>query len=158
MYDALAMIDLKTALLSRILTRVVERVQAGSDADQAWNEAREALDATEENDAEVRAAVDSRDVEALHSIVEQWSSGDRVLPEQDRAVFKRAMKAYRKRLKLTRLDEESKMGVGAMSGGRKSGVVGIKPPNQYPREVWEELVRQGRLVDAGLGTYELPPA
>ncbi len=25
------------------------------------------------------------------------------------------------------------------------------------REVWDELVRQKRLLDRGLGTYELPP-
>ena len=70
-------------------------------------------------------------------------------------VLKRAYKAFKKRLKLTRLDEESNLGVGPMSGGRLSGIVAITPPNQYPREVWDALVEQGRLKHAEHGQYEL---
>jgi len=73
----------------------------------------------------------------------------------DRQTLKRAMKAFRKRLKLTRLDQESSLGYGPITGGRKSDVVAIQPPNQYPKEVWAELVKQGRLKDAGQGFYEL---
>ncbi len=73
----------------------------------------------------------------------------------DKAILKRAMKAFRKRLKITRLDDESRLGGGATSGGKTSGVVGIKPPNQYPQEVWDELVRQEFLVEND-SFYELP--
>ena len=66
-----------------------------------------------------------------------------------------AMKAFRKRLKLTKLDDESRIGHGPMSGGGKSGVVAITPPNQFPRDVWEELVEQGKLKRAGRGIFEL---
>lgn len=69
--------------------------------------------------------------------------------------LKAAMKAFRKRLKLTCLDDQSKIGVGPMSSGRKSGIVGITPPDQFPRSVWDELVRQGKLKKAGGGMYEL---
>ena len=69
--------------------------------------------------------------------------------------LKNAFKAFKKRLKLTRLDAESKIGVGPMSGGAQSGIVGITPPNQYPRAVWEELVKQGKLKRAGQGLYSL---
>jgi hypothetical protein len=69
--------------------------------------------------------------------------------------LKQAMKAFKKRLKLTRLDEESSLGGGPFSSGRGSGIVGIQPPNQYPREVWDELVKQGRLRRVGAGLYEL---
>jgi hypothetical protein len=69
--------------------------------------------------------------------------------------LKRALKAFKKRLKLTRLDEESKVGVGPMSGGRPSSIVAITPPNQYPRAVWDALVEQGRLKKASQGQYEL---
>ena len=65
------------------------------------------------------------------------------------------MKAFRKRLKLTKLDEESKLGVGPLTGGIKSGVVAITPPNQYPTDVWEELIKQGKLKRAGTGFYAL---
>lgn len=70
-------------------------------------------------------------------------------------VLKKAMKAFRKRLKVTRLDDESRLGYGPMSGGGKSAVVAITPPNQYPREVWDELARQGRLRYLGQGLFEL---
>jgi hypothetical protein len=68
--------------------------------------------------------------------------------------LKQALKAFRKRLKLTRLDAESSLGGGPLSG-RKSQIVAITPPNQFPQVVWDELVRQGKLKKAGHGTYEL---
>lgn len=69
--------------------------------------------------------------------------------------LKRAMKAFRKRLKVTRLDDESRMGYGPTSSGNRSSVVAITSPHQYPKEVWEELARQGRLRYLGQGLYEL---
>jgi hypothetical protein len=69
--------------------------------------------------------------------------------------LKMALKAFKKRLKLMRLDEESKVGVGPMSSGKGSGIVGITPPDQYPQAVWDELVKQGRLKPAGHGLYSL---
>jgi hypothetical protein len=68
--------------------------------------------------------------------------------------LKAALKAFKKRLKLTRLDDESRLGGGALTG-RASNIVAISPPNQYPPEVWEELVRQGKLRKMGHGTYGL---
>ena len=68
--------------------------------------------------------------------------------------LKIALKAFNKRLRLTRLDDESKLGHGAMTGGLKSGIVAISPPNQFPKAIWDELVRQGRLVYVGQGLYE----
>jgi hypothetical protein len=70
--------------------------------------------------------------------------------------LKLALKAFNKRLRLTRLDDESKLGHGAMTGGSRSGIVAIAPPSQFPRAVWDELVRQGKLRYAGHGLYELP--
>ena len=45
--------------------------------------------------------------------------------------LKRALKAFKKRLKLTKLDEESGLSRG---GGKKSGITGITPPPATPRE------------------------
>ena len=73
----------------------------------------------------------------------------------DPLVLKKAMKAFRKRLKLTRLDEESKLGVGPFSGGKASGIVAITPPVSFPTEVWEKLAELGRLKKSGRGFYEL---
>jgi hypothetical protein len=72
----------------------------------------------------------------------------------DAEVLKRAYKAFKKRLKLTALDDDSRLGKGPFSGGAK-GLCGITPPGEYPRAVWDELVRQGKLRDAGHGMYEM---
>jgi hypothetical protein len=69
-------------------------------------------------------------------------------------VLKSALKAFKKRLKLTALDEDSHLGKGPFSGGAQ-GLYAITPPSQFPREVWEELVKQGKLRDAGHGLYKL---
>ncbi len=69
--------------------------------------------------------------------------------------LKSAMKAFRKRLKLTQLDDQSRIGVGPFSSGRPSGIVAIMPPDQFAPAVWEELVRQGKLKRAGGGMYEM---
>lgn len=68
--------------------------------------------------------------------------------------LKLALKTFHKRLRLTRLDDESKIGRGPMSGGRSSGVVAIAPPAQFPPGIWEELVRKGKLKYVGHGLYE----
>ena len=69
--------------------------------------------------------------------------------------LRNALKAFKKRLKLTRLDDESSLGRGPLSGGKSSGIVAITPPHQYPRAVWDQLVVQGRLKYAGQGMYQL---
>ena len=76
--------------------------------------------------------------------------GAQLSPEE----LKAALKAFNRRLRLTRLDDESRLGHGAMTGGGKSGIVAIMPPNQFPRAVWDELVRQGKLRYVGHGLYE----
>jgi len=70
--------------------------------------------------------------------------------------LRRAMKAFKKRLKLARLDDESSLTRSPMSGGKASSIVAIMPPNQYPKAIWDELVRLERLVYAGQGMYQMP--
>jgi hypothetical protein len=69
--------------------------------------------------------------------------------------LKAALKAFKKRLKVTQLEAESKLGGGPLSGGTRSRIVAVMPPHQFPQAVWDELVRQGKLKKAGGGTYEL---
>ena len=77
-------------------------------------------------------------------------------PEKEhKRLLKKAMKAFRKRLRLTQLDDESKLGGGAFSGGKSSGIVAIRPPDDFPQEVWDELVEKGRLKTERPGLYEL---
>lgn len=69
--------------------------------------------------------------------------------------LKAALKAFKKKLKVTRLDAESRLNYRPTSAGRDSGIVAIMPPAQFAQAVWDELVKQGRLKKAGQGMYEL---
>jgi len=73
----------------------------------------------------------------------------------DPDTLKRALKAFRKRIRLTQQDDESRLSHGALTLGGRSAIVGIRPPGEFPQDVWEELVRQGKLRYEGHGLYAL---
>ncbi|MFT5051940.1 MAG: hypothetical protein ACI8QZ_003371 [Chlamydiales bacterium] len=156
------MFDPKMEILFTVLTSVASDADPDSSAGLAparasWSEAQAAMAACDAVDEDVELAVGSEDADALRAILEEWLSGKRHMLVHDRDVLKRAMKAFRKRLKVTVLDAESSIGGGPMSSGQRSTIVAVRPPDRYPRSVWDELVRQARLVDASKGMYELPP-
>ncbi|HHN77823.1 MAG TPA: hypothetical protein ENK11_03985 [Phycisphaerales bacterium] len=66
-----------------------------------------------------------------------------------------ALKAFRKRLKVLRLADESKLGGRYTSGGRKSKIDAIEPPREFGPEVWKALAKAGKLKDTGGGFYAL---
>ena len=68
--------------------------------------------------------------------------------------LKKAIKAFKKRLKLTQLDDDSRLGHSPLTGS-KSKVVSIQPPAGFDREIWEELVEKGYLRRDGIGFYQL---
>jgi hypothetical protein len=75
-------------------------------------------------------------------------------PAIDDVTLKTALNAFKKRLKLTILDQESKLGAHKpMTGGHKAQGIGIQPPNQFPRAVWVELAKQGKIKDMGGGFF-----
>jgi len=150
------MFDPKTMLLSHALCDLAARLEDPAARAAAWTEARAASEGVQDVDDDARSAIESEDAVALSTLVNGWASGERLLPVHDRSLLKRAMKAFRKRLKLMRLDEESRIG-GAFSSGMNSSVVALTPPAQYPRRIWDELAQQGRLIDAKHGMFELPP-
>ena len=76
-------------------------------------------------------------------------------PTPTKEELKAAIKAFKKRLKLTRLEEESKLTRRPTTSGQPSAIVAITPPNQFSQAVWDELVKQGRLKKAGHGMYEM---
>ena len=76
-------------------------------------------------------------------------------PQPTAEDLKRAFKAFKKRLKVTRLDAESSISGGPLSGGRRSDIVAISPPAEFSQAVWDVLVKQGKLKPAGRGMYEL---
>jgi hypothetical protein len=76
------------------------------------------------------------------------------MPSTDEEL-KKALKAFKKRLKMTRLDDDSKLSHGPFSGGNKDQVVAIQPPLGFGREIWEELADKGFLKRDTTGFYEL---
>lgn len=144
-------------LLTTVLKSAVERLAAAPADAAPWAEAAEALRPSRAAEPELARVVDAKDLAALRTLIEEWNAGKRHLPVQDREVLSRAMKAFRKSLKVTRLDAESSISGGPMSAGRESSILGIRPPDRYPRAVWDELARQGRLVAGRHGLFELPP-
>jgi len=148
--------DPQMELLLTVLSAVCGQPAPGQEP-ATWADARAALAACGEVEEDLALTVELEDEDALRALLEQWLSGARHLPLHDREVLKRAMKAFRKSLKVTLLDAESSLGGGPFSGGRHSDIVGITPPARYPAAVWRELARQKRLVHSGHGTYELPP-
>ena len=141
MFDPLRM------LLSHALETALSELDADPSNDEPWTHVPQVLESTREQEAELAALIDARDVTALRGVVKAWHSGERHLPAQDREVLKRALKAFRKRIKLMRLDQESRIGGGSMSGGLESTIMGITPPDQYAPNVWARLASQERLID-----------
>lgn len=151
------MFDPQMALLSKHLESLVGSLSADVHNADVWEQIRSASASALPDEPDLAAAIDARDAAALSALIGQWTSGRRPLPVQDREVLKRAMTAFRKSLKVTRLHDESSLTREAMTGGRRSAILGITPPVRYPPEVWIELARQGRLKSAKHGIYELPP-
>ena len=151
------MFNPQAELLCHFLAARAAEVAADPAAAEPWAAAKQALGTLHEVEPDLAAAVEGRDPVLLRAILDQWTSKKRPLPEHDRDLLKRAMRAFRKRLGVTLLDAESSTGGGPMSGGRSSDIAGITPPAVYPRDIWLELARQGRLVNAGQGVFELPP-
>ncbi len=73
----------------------------------------------------------------------------------EQGTFKLALKAFRKKLKLTRLADESALGGRATTSGRKSSIVAITPPDSFDLAVFDELARQGKLKKIGHGMFEM---
>ncbi|MEY4118545.1 MAG: hypothetical protein RLZZ116_1873 [Planctomycetota bacterium] len=107
--------------------------------------------------------VASRDAAGLSDLV-RWLHGEEVAeavveartgPTVDPEAMRSAMKVFRKRLRLARLDAESRLGVGPLSGGKRNEIDAIEAPREYPTAVWHALVAAGRLRYDGKGFYSL---
>ncbi len=77
--------------------------------------------------------------------------------EIDPDVCRAAMKAFKKRSALARLDEESRLGRSPLSKGAVPHAAAITLPDEFPQAVWDELLRQGRIRCIGHGMYEVTP-
>ena len=87
--------------------------------------------------------------------VEGGNTPDKARADIPAETLKKAMRAFRRRIKLIRLDHESRLGVGPMTGGRKADFDAILPPQEFASRVWEKLAETGQLRNAGQGFYML---
>ena len=146
------MADVDNRLLIRRLRAIGEQESA---EESAWLAASEVFRSHAWEDEALNQALCERDADHLRQRLAEWEKGAQPYPAPDRAILKRALKAFRKRMKAQQLDEESNLGGGPFSGGRRSALVAMQPPTQYPAEVWQELVRLGRLRESMKGFFEL---
>jgi hypothetical protein len=106
---------------------------------------------------QVTGVVGMRDVAGLEDFIKRLRAPAPAAPAEipDEETCKKALKAFRRRLDLTVLDEQSKLGRSPLSKGDRGIVHAIVPPDEWPDSVWHELARQGKLRDIGHGFYEL---
>ncbi|MDA1008736.1 MAG: hypothetical protein O2800_07025 [Planctomycetota bacterium] len=98
--------------------------------------------------------VGTRDLPALTKVVAQLR-GEAVADEPpppvvevaaiDPSILKSALKVFRRRLKFSQLDAESRLGVGPMSSGVDRRIDSMLPPGDFPMAVWDALVADGKL-------------
>lgn len=126
-----------------------------------WKQAFNLLKKTPADANHVANVVAMRGVGQLAELIEQLGAPEAPPPPPDpdapdETTCNNALRAFRKRLKLTRLDEESKItSRNPLTKGQESEVAGIIPPNEWPAAVWQELARKGKLRHLGHGFYEL---
>lgn len=70
--------------------------------------------------------------------------------------LKRAFKAFKKRIKILQLEEDSRLGHSPLTGS-KNKIVSIQPPTGFGKEVWQELADQGYLKRDSGGFFEVMP-
>jgi hypothetical protein len=150
------------------LESLLEAIQAVPDPRRANTEWKQALAQLKKTDSDrnlVDNVVAMRSVERLSELIQSLKVADE--PEEseasaagaeavDDATCKAAMKLFRRRLKFMRLDEESQINSRSpLTSGRASEVNEVAPPIEFPKEVWAELARRGKLRHTGKGFYEL---
>ncbi len=138
------------------LRSVVTDLKAGKPgAAENWELAFRLLSRMNVGAAQLDELMKSRDLPALDRIVTQIENPVQTVSTREFPVhdLDRALKAFNKRLKVMRLADESRLGGRYTSGGRKSAIDAIRPPEEFPKEIWDALVRAGKLRAEGPGFY-----
>ncbi|MFW6059466.1 MAG: hypothetical protein ACODAQ_04760 [Phycisphaeraceae bacterium] len=134
------------------LAKLVQAIDAGRSGAGASTTAGEATDDAASAGRGIPSVADGRTIEQMKREKAAAAGTDSL--DQDN--LKRALKAFRRKLKTLRREEESQIRGRYVTRGQSSSIVAISPPSQFPPAVWQELVRLGRLKPAGQGLYQLP--
>jgi hypothetical protein len=174
-----------TIFVTKLSTIVSDLAITQSDKERGrlWAKAKEFLAKTSANPTRVQKLITEKNLEELAKVVNELANAKPGTADKPAATqtpsapaaaevkaeagaaegaippetLKSALTAFKKRLKLTILNDESRLSPRVMTGGRKSEITAILPPDQFPREVWDALVQQGKLRYTGQGFYELMP-
>ena len=144
--------------LDELMTAIRGYADPRGAADE-WKQAYKLLQKTDLPSGRVTGVVGMRDLVRLGELIDQLRAPAAAAAATDAPsaeTCRRAMRAFRRRLALTRLDDESQISSHSpLSKGAESHVAAVVPPSEWPESVWEELVRQGKLRYIGHGIYEL---
>ncbi len=150
------------------LRSLADDIEAGKGAPAAWALIGRLIGRTPADPAAASAVVKAQDLAGLRALLNALEGKTTPVPPPSGpssasapAAFSHddlgaAMRAFKKRLKLVRLNDESRLSGRLLSGGHASEIDAITAPNDFPHEMWQELAKQGRLVDTGGGFYMLP--
>ncbi len=133
----------------------------GKKLDEAWALVERILGRVPVDQEEGARVVKERDVAGLDILVAKLENPQAEAPKPkagdqvSEGDMDAALKAFKKRLKLARLSDESRLGNRYTTGGRKSEIDAIIAPTEWPKEVWDALVEAGRLQYTGQGFYAL---
>lgn len=142
------------------LRELVSEINKGpASAMQAWPVAARLLARMPLDQDEVRRVCDSRDPVGIDVLVTRLENPDaeespaELPPSVSEEDMRAALRAFTKRLKLARLSDESRLGNRYTTGGRKSQIDAIQPPDGFGPDVWKALVASGKLKYTGQGFY-----
>jgi len=148
--------------LRQTLDSIAQSLEKGADAEDDWALLDRLLGRMPVDQQEVQRCMSERDLAGLDALVTLVEHPERIGgPRRDVADVtaeekKNAMKAFRKRLKLARLADESRLSGRQLTKGQASEIDAIIPPGEHPREVWDALVADGELEYTGQGFFKLP--
>jgi hypothetical protein len=148
------------------IVNIANKIASADEAGPLWGELHRILLKSPVEPTVAAKIIMHKDVEELNSVVRQLQHGEEVtveseqksepLPELSHETKKQAMRVFRKRVKFIKLDRESQLGVGPLSGGKEAKVDSMMAPHDYPMEVWLALAKDGHLVDDGGGFFHIP--
>lgn len=145
------------------IRQLTDTVRAASDPATVkgdWELAGRLLSRMPGDQAEVSRVITARDGDGLEAIVARIENPAPVAPKEEGPAvseeeMNKALKAFKKRLKLARLSDESKLGGRNLTNGKLSQIDAIQPPNDFEPHVWRALADAGKLKPVGPGFYGL---
>ncbi len=148
-------------LVDKVRSIAADLAAKRGNASESWALAARLLGRISNDAAAIERVTTSKDPAALTALLDTIegkaaAAAAAPLPEFPASELDAAMRAFHKRLKVSRLADESKLGGRYTSGGRKSEIDAMQPPDGFPMEIWPALVRAGKLKDAGGGFYREP--